>query len=157
MAHIEGEIIIDRPVEAVFDFVSDERNEPRFNRQMLSAEMLTPEPIGSGSRFRAEMRMMGGRTVDMTVEFAEFDRPRLLGSTTRSVIRGSRRPAMLTSGHLRFEPVPDGTRMRWTWQVETPGRPKIFTPLIVRIGRRQEDRIWGALKRLLEGEAQADI
>jgi hypothetical protein len=29
MAHIEGEILIRRPVEEVFDFVADERNEPR--------------------------------------------------------------------------------------------------------------------------------
>ena len=28
MVHIEGEIIIDRPVQEVFDFVADERNEP---------------------------------------------------------------------------------------------------------------------------------
>lgn len=28
MARIEGEIVIDRPADAVFDFVADERNEP---------------------------------------------------------------------------------------------------------------------------------
>ena len=104
-AQIEGEIVIGRPVEEVFDFVADERNEPRFNRQMSSAELLTPEPIGSGSRFHVEMRMMR-RTVDMTVEFTQFARPRLLGSTSRSVIRDGRGRAMLTSGTLTFEPVP---------------------------------------------------
>jgi hypothetical protein len=31
MADINGEIIIHRPVEEVFDFVADERNEPRYN------------------------------------------------------------------------------------------------------------------------------
>lgn len=30
MARIEGEIVIARPVEAVFDFVADERKEPGF-------------------------------------------------------------------------------------------------------------------------------
>ena len=29
MAHIEGETIIGRPPEMVFDFVADERNEPK--------------------------------------------------------------------------------------------------------------------------------
>jgi len=33
VAQIEGEIMIDRMVEDVFDFVADERNEPRFNRR----------------------------------------------------------------------------------------------------------------------------
>ena len=153
MAQIEGEIVIGRPVEEVFDFVADERNEPRFDRQMLSAELLTPEPIGSGSRFAVEMRMMR-HTVDMTVEFTQFERPSLLGSTSRSATRGGRGQAMLTSGTLTFEPVSRGTRMRWAWQVETPGRMKILAPVIVWMGRRQEQRIWGSLKRLLEDQTQ---
>jgi uncharacterized protein YndB with AHSA1/START domain len=155
MAQIEGEIVIARPVEEVFDFVADERNEPRFNRQMSSAELLTPEPIGSGSRFQSELRTMR-RTVDMTVEFTQFERPRLLGSTSRSATRGGRGRAMLTSGALTFEPVPQGTRMCWAWQVETPGGMKILAPLIVRIGRRQEQRIWGSLKRLLEDQTRPE-
>jgi uncharacterized protein YndB with AHSA1/START domain len=154
MAQIEGEIVIARPVEEVFDFVADERNEPRFNRQMSSAVLLTPEPIGSGSRFHVELRMMR-RTVDMTVEFTEFERPKLLGLTSRSALRGGGR-AMLTSGTLMFEPVPQGTRMHWSWQVETPGGMKILAPVIVRIGRRQEQRIWGSLKRLLEDQTRPE-
>jgi hypothetical protein len=150
LPHIRGEIVIERPVEDVFDFVADERNEPRFNRQMLSAKLLTPEPIRVGSRFVAELRMLMGRMVDMTVEFTAFERPRLLGSTTRSVMRGAQRPAMLTSGTLTFDPVAEGTRMRWAWQLETPGRLKLFSPVIKWMGHRQERRIWGSLKRLLE-------
>jgi uncharacterized protein YndB with AHSA1/START domain len=154
MVQIEGEIMIGRPVEEVFDFVADERNEPRFNRQMSSAELLTPEPIGSGSRFHVEMRMLR-RTVDLTVEFTQFERPRLLGSTSRAATRGGR-GRMLTSGTLTFEPVPRGTRMRWAWQIETPGRMKILAPVIVRMGRRQEQRNWGSLKRLLEDQTRPE-
>jgi uncharacterized protein YndB with AHSA1/START domain len=149
MAQIEGEIMIARPVEEVFDFVADERHEPRFNRRMAAAELLTPEPIGTGSRFHLEMRM-GRRIVDMTVEFTQFDRPGLLASTSRSVTRGGRGRPMVTVGSLNFDPVPEGTRMRWAWQVETPGPMRLLRPIIVLIGRRQERRIWGSLKRLLE-------
>jgi len=46
MAQIEGEILIERPVEAVFDFVADSRNEPSFNPAMAGVELLTPLPIG---------------------------------------------------------------------------------------------------------------
>ena len=31
MAKIEGQILIGRPVEEVFDFVADSRNEPQYN------------------------------------------------------------------------------------------------------------------------------
>ena len=50
MVHIEGEIVIKQPPEVVFDFVADERNEPRFNPQMLSVEQLTSGPTSRRRR-----------------------------------------------------------------------------------------------------------
>jgi hypothetical protein len=35
MARVSGEIRIERPVEEVFDFVADQRNEPIYNPRML--------------------------------------------------------------------------------------------------------------------------
>ena len=35
MAPIRGEVLIRRPVEEIFDFVADERNEPSYNPDML--------------------------------------------------------------------------------------------------------------------------
>jgi hypothetical protein len=37
MVRVEGEIVINRPVEEVFDFVADERNEPRYNSRIRGA------------------------------------------------------------------------------------------------------------------------
>src|SRR5439155_744515 len=56
---------------------------------------------------------------------------------------------------LTFDPVPDGTRMRWSWQVETPGAMKLLAPLVGRMGRRQERRVRTSLKRPLEGQSPA--
>jgi hypothetical protein len=55
MTRVEGEIIIHRPVEEVFDFVADERNEPRYNPRMLDVQLICDAPIGVGTRFRAEL------------------------------------------------------------------------------------------------------
>jgi hypothetical protein len=98
MVHIEGEIIIDRPVQEVFDFVADERNEPRYNPRMLHDEQLSSGPIGLGTRFRAEMTSMG-RPAAMTIENTGYERPRLLASTTRL-------STMDIEGVLLFDPVP---------------------------------------------------
>lgn len=144
MARIDGEIIINRPVEEVFDFVADERNEPRYNPAMVRAELLTPEPVGLGSRFRAEMRTRP-RPVVMTVEFTGYDRPRRLASTTRLA-------TMDVRGGLTFDPVPGGTRMRWSWDVAPRGLLKLMSPLVVRVGARQERAIWTGLKRVLEAK-----
>ena len=129
-------------VEEVFDFVADERNEPRYNLRMLDAEQISEGPIGVGTRFRAELETMG-RTMPMIVEFTGYERPRRLGSVTRSSM-------METEGALTFESVPGGTRMCWSWEVWPRGVLKLMAPIVGAIGRRQEQRIWGNLKRLLE-------
>jgi uncharacterized protein YndB with AHSA1/START domain len=144
MARIEGAIMINRPVEEVFDFVADERNEPRYNPRMVRAEMLSPGPVGLGSRFRAEMRTRP-RPVVMTTENTGYERPRRLASTTRL-------STMEIRGTLTFEPVPGGTRMRWSWQVQPRGLLKLMSPLVARVGARQERAIWTGLKRLLEAQ-----
>ena len=53
MARISGRIRIAVPVERVFDAAADSRNEPLFNPAMTGVELLTPLPIGLGTRFRA--------------------------------------------------------------------------------------------------------
>jgi uncharacterized protein YndB with AHSA1/START domain len=144
MAHIDGEIVINRPVEEVFDTVADECNEPRYNPHMLRAEKLSPGPVGLGSRFRAEMRTRP-RPVVMTTECTGYERPRRLASTTRL-------STMDIRGTLTFDPVPAGTWMRWSWDLEPRGLLKLATPVVARIGARQERAIWTGLKRFLEAQ-----
>jgi hypothetical protein len=148
MARIDGEIVINRPVEEVFDFAADERNEPRYNPRMLRCEKLSPGPVGLGSRFRAEMRTRP-RPMEMTTEFTGYERPRWLGSTTRM-------SKMDIRGTLSFDPVPGGTRMRWSWELEPRGPLKLMTPLATLIGSRGERAIWTSLKRYLEAREAPD-
>ena len=143
MARIEGETVICRPPEEVFDFVADERNEPRYNPHMIRAELLSGDVIERGSQFRAATKSMG-RTVEMAIEVTGYERPSRLVSTTRMKFAEFR-------GALTFEPRAGGTMMRWSWDVESHGIFKLFTPVIARIGKHQEEVIWGNLKRLLEG------
>ena len=49
MANVSGEILINRPVEQVFDFVADQRNEPIYNPRMLRSEKITEGPIRVGT------------------------------------------------------------------------------------------------------------
>jgi uncharacterized protein YndB with AHSA1/START domain len=144
MINIEGDIVIHRPVEEVFDFVADERNEPRYNPRMRRAELVTEGPIGVGTRFRAEV-VSAGRSVPLAIEFTGFDRPRRLASQTRM-------SSMDIQYTLTFEPVSKGTRMRWSGDLNPRGVLKVMSPLVAWMGGRQERRIWTGLKRLLEGQ-----
>jgi hypothetical protein len=70
---ISGEIVISRPVEQVFDFVADERNEPQFNAQLRRVEKISDGPVNSGTRFQAETGRMG-RTVERPSGYEELDK-----------------------------------------------------------------------------------
>lgn len=142
MGRIDGEIIIGRSMDTVFDFVADQRNELLYNPAMTSAQQVTGGPIGKGTRFVAFAESMG-HPLEMTIEFTDFDRPRRLSSrttTTRADVTGT----------LVFEPFPGGTRMRWSWQIDVKGPRKLLAPVLVALARRQEKTIWTNLKRHLE-------
>jgi hypothetical protein len=147
MPHVEGAITIARPPEEVFDFVADERNEPLYNPEITSVELLTGGPIRRGSRFRAVQQRR--RAVAMEIEWTGFDRPRRLASATRL-------SAMEIDGALTFERVHDGTRMRWSWEIRPRGTLRLLGPLVGRIGDRQERRVWAQLKQVLEEKGTVD-
>src|SRR5437899_1054547 len=77
MPCIEREIVINRPVDEVFDFMADGRNEPHYNPHMLRAEQASSGPIGRGTRFRTEVATRG-RSMEMAYEIAAYERPQRL-------------------------------------------------------------------------------
>ena len=142
MTFIEGEITIARPAAAVFDFAADQRNEPRYNTRMARAEKVTGGPVGKGTVFRSAVRAPG-RPTEIRSELTAYHRPAWLASRTTLAQAG-------IAGTLYFEPVPGGTRMRWAWVVRPKGASPLLTPVIGRIGRRQERAIWTGMKRYLK-------
>lgn len=149
MAQINGEILIDRPIEVVFDFVSNECNEPLYNVEMLSAVKSTEGPVGPGTRFETVMRS-GRREFPMTIEVTSFERPVRLGSHASMA-------GMSTDGELTFEPRGEATLMRWAWDVHASGALRFMRPLVTWMGERQEARIWTELKRYLEAEVHVVV
>jgi hypothetical protein len=147
MARIEGEIVIGRPVDVVFDYVADQRNEPQYNPRMVQAEKITAGPVGKGTQFRSAVASMG-RTAEMLIECTGYDRPTLIASTTRM-------PQAEISYTLTFAPAAAGTRMRWSGQVRPKGAVKLLSPVITWMGIRQEQRIWTSLKKHLEAARPA--
>jgi Polyketide cyclase / dehydrase and lipid transport len=142
MARIDGEIVIGLPAGVVFDYVADQSNEPQYNPRMVRAEKVTPGPVGKGTRFRSAVASRG-RTVEMLIEVTGYDRPHHLASIT------TMQQADI-SYTLTFEPVASGTRMQWSGQVRPRGALKMLGPVVVWMGRHQEQRIWASLKQHLE-------
>lgn len=139
---VEGSIDIARPVDEVFDFVADQRNEPAYNPDMTSSEKLTEGPIGVGTRYRA-LTEGYGRPTPLAIEVTGYERPRLIDTSTHM-------EQMDIHGGVTFEEIPGGTRMSWSWNLHPAGALRFAGPLIARMGRKSERKIWTGLKSHLE-------
>ncbi len=142
MVRVEGEILIQRPLEEVFDFVANESNEPKYNPRMTRADKITTGPIGIGTQFNSVMTGVGPAAA-MTIEFTEFARP-------QRIVEKVHLSHMDIEGTLLFEQVAGGTRMNWLWDLEPHGIMRFFGPLVRLLGNRQERQVWTGLKRFLE-------
>jgi hypothetical protein len=142
MTRIRGSLEISAPVEEVFDFVADQRNEVRYNPKMTESTKTTPGPIGLGTRFRASV-LRRGKPLEVLIQCTGFDRPYRFA--TRSVTAGA-----IATGEVRCEPIPDGTRFSWDWELSVLGPARFAGPMVALMGRREERVIWTGLKRLFE-------
>jgi len=135
-------------VEEVFDFVTDARNEPRYNPRILNAQKTTPGPIGCGTHFVLVSKARG-RPMAVEYEITAYERPRRMTSQT---IRGL--PLMDVESTEIFEPVGGGTRMRWAWEVKGRGATgRLMTPVLARMLASRLKVAFTNIKRVLEGDA----
>ena len=143
MARISGALVIRRTPRQVFECVADERNEPSWNPRMKRAEKLTAGPLGVGTRWAATMGTPRGSSA-MVIEVTGYEPPRRLDSV-------SYLQRMDIAGSVLFQGVPEGTRLRWRWEVRPRGALRAVGPLLGLVGRRQERQTWEGLRRHLEG------
>src|SRR5690606_37390928 len=72
MPKIEVSRSVNAPPATVFEMLTDLEGAPRRIPAIQKIEMLTPGPVGVGTRFR-ETRVMFGREASETMEFVAFE------------------------------------------------------------------------------------
>ena len=135
-------VVIARPLDEVFAFVSDARNRPSWDESVDSEELTSPEPIGVGSTVRTRMRSMG-RDYEIDWEIVEHEPP------TRQRIESTSGPFSTT---LVYELAGegDGTSVHFSVTGRPTGLLRLMQPLIARTNQRDLDQAFARLKRVLE-------
>lgn len=138
-------VIIARPLDEVFAFVSDARNRPAWDESVDSEELTSPEPIGVGSTVRTRMRSMG-RDYEIDWEIVAHEPP------THQRIESTAGPFSTT---LVYELAGDGdgTSVRFSVTGRPSGMLRVMQPLIARNAQRNLDEGFARLKAVLEGGA----
>jgi carbon monoxide dehydrogenase subunit G len=100
---VEESVVIARPPQEVFDFLSKFENIAVYDSSVTSSGQVGDGPVGLGSRGRGTSKIMG-RQFDWTVEVTEFDPPRRMVSRS---VEGK----LDFTVTLMLEPAADGTRL----------------------------------------------
>lgn len=144
MIRAEHTVVINKPVEDVFAFVADQRNEPKWHTDVI--EVISPppgEPIRLGSNVVWAIDFMGRN--EYTAEVTAFEPNRRIELTT------PQGPFKTKLTH-RFEPVNDATRYTRHVDIQPEGLFRIMEPILraAAVAKRRQVRFADNLKTLLE-------
>jgi len=143
MLEFAADLTINRPLTAVFAWLTNADNQRKFDQGSLEMQVLTPGPWHAGTQFH-EIRNLGGRKTTVLSEVAELEQNK------RFVIRSKTGPGWL--GVWVFEPDGGNTRLHWTGQLRMKGLSRLLEPLIGRQMRPAVAQQFALLPSLIESE-----
>ena len=145
MARIEINLVISRPVEEVFAFVSNSENLPRWRSTSLEVKKTSTGPLGVGSTFKGRFTFLG-RQFDGNLVVTAHEPNRVYVS---KIAEG---PFPLETGYT-LEPVENGTHVTFVVEGAPGGFFKFAEPLVVSMAKRAYEADLHNLKEMLEAQA----
>jgi len=115
---IKSMIVVDAPIERVWEAVADIGGQPRWMHDMKSVQVLTSGPVGVGTEAVAEVRILGISVSD-PVHITEFEPPDRFGISHDGSFKGH--------GLITLESGADGTTtiVRWDEVLIPPVLPHL--------------------------------
>ena len=143
----EKSIVIQRPIEEVFAYVSDLQNGPQWQSALLEARRTTEGPLGIGTKFTSVRKFMSQK-MEASIEFVAYE------PNHKFAIKSTSGSTPFEQSFL-FESTAEGTRLTTILELQTSGLMGLADPLISNSLRREMDASFGDLKDLLESQVTA--
>jgi uncharacterized protein YndB with AHSA1/START domain len=145
LTHIEHTVTIARPVEDVWAYVMDARNDPKWMTNVIEVGRGADQPVAVGLEIEETVQFYGVR-IPTTLTITEHDPPR------RSAIDARGPAGVGGSGSYYLEPVDGLTRFTMSTDTDAHGFFKLAEPLFARMARRDLASSAEHLKDLLEAD-----
>jgi uncharacterized membrane protein len=143
VAHAEDSILIDRPINVVYDFILDGMNNPKWRPAVVDIQCALGNPAGIGAVYKQGMKGPFGRRIDGDYEIVALKPNEMIEF---QVITGPARP----TGTYKFEASGNSTRVSFALHYEPKGLAKLLDPMINN-AMRGEVATLSNLKSYLEG------
>lgn len=145
MAKFEINLVVNRPVEEVFAFISNPENQPRWRTATLEITRTSSEPLDVGSVVKGRFTFLG-RPFAGNLQIIAREPHR---SYATRMVEG---PFPLEA-HYTLEPTENGTRLTMVVEGSPGGFFKLAEPLVVSMAKRSYESDLHNLKEMLEAQA----
>ncbi|WP_369275475.1 SRPBCC family protein [Streptomyces sp. R11] len=141
----EATVEVDRPVEAVFDYLADGRNDPQFSPRVLGIERVPDTPTAVGTVFRSTVKDAGMKTA------REFRITDLQAPVRIRWAEVSKNTVTAREGGYDLESLAGGrTRVRIYNVLEGHGVGKLLVGLALAAARKDADAFGTRIKAAAE-------
>jgi len=141
MAHYVARIPVSGTRSAAFAYLSHFDRAAEWDPGVEAGAMLTPEPVGVGSRFRLVARFLG-RRIPLDYEIVEYDRDE------RIVLRAENR-SVRSVDTITFTDRDGGSVVVYDAQLDAKGIGRFADPLLAIVFHRIGDRAAAGLRTRL--------
>jgi uncharacterized protein YndB with AHSA1/START domain len=135
--------LIDRPIDAVFAFLADGENDPRFSSRVQEIHKTTDGPPGVGTVYRSTVKD-AGMTTKREFELTEFEAPTRIRWAERS------KNIVTATGGYDLSAEGDGTRVVLFNELTGHGLGKVLVGFALSSARKGADAFGAAIKQAVE-------
>ena len=141
----ETSVVINRPIEAVFEFMADPKNDMQWQSGVLESRRTSEGPMGVGTIEEQEAQFLG-RRIKSTFEVTEYELNRKIKYKATSG------PIPVEAEYILDSLAEGGTKVRFVAEGDVGGFFKLAEPLVGRTFKRQWEANLATLKDLLEAQ-----
>ena len=147
MPEIRGTIDIARPVEDVFAYLKEPKNNVEWEKAAVVMEMTSEGPMGVGSKGRRVEKNPGMGTDEGSWEITQFEENKLIEM-------GFESDKFVGEGAWELQSANGATRLAYRFQGETKSFLfKLLMPLMMPMMKRMIRKDYGRLKEILESQS----
>ncbi len=142
MATLQTSIVINRPIDEVFAYVTDLSNNVQWMTGVIAVGMTSPGPVKVGATYKFDIKALSMK-METTGEVAAYEPPKKYAWKSTS-------GPFPMSGSTTFEAVEGGTRVTDVIQAEPGGFFKLAEPMLMKQQQSQMEADMKKLKEILE-------
>jgi hypothetical protein len=143
MIKIEQSVIINRPLEQIWKFMSNvEENTPKWDRGVLAARITSDGPLGVGTTIETRRQFLGRVRVGK-IQVSDWQPLRIV------TFQAKLGQATATQSYI-LESIENGTKLMMIADLDLIGWWKWIAPLLVPMLKRDGEADLANLKRILE-------